>query len=133
MSRRRRSFSKYCLPFRPERQWPGEQEAAATQDELGSSQTPACSSELLRATNSLRERGATLNVRLVNSGPCDKASPYALVMLHLRARYVSKAAILTLPIRLCRSEIEVPLEFQGLGPLRRRVFGDGFTLASLTA
>jgi hypothetical protein len=54
-------------------------------------------------------------------------------MLHLRARYVSKAAILTLPTRLCRSEIEVPLEFQGLGPQSRRVFGDGFSLASLTA
>jgi hypothetical protein len=54
-------------------------------------------------------------------------------MLHLRARYVSKAAILTLPVRSCRPEIEVPLEFQGLGPLWRRLFGDGFSLASLTA
>jgi hypothetical protein len=30
--------------------------------------------------------------------PCDKASPAAVVMLHLRSRYVSKAAILTVPI-----------------------------------
>jgi hypothetical protein len=30
---------------------------------------------------------------------CDKASPGAAVMLHLRSRYVSKAAILTLPIQ----------------------------------
>jgi hypothetical protein len=29
---------------------------------------------------------------------CDKASPGAAVMLHLRSRYVSKAAILTVPI-----------------------------------
>jgi hypothetical protein len=36
---------------------------------------------------------------LVNLQPCDKASPHAAVMLHLRARYVSKAAILTLPVR----------------------------------
>ena len=28
---------------------------------------------------------------------CDKASDHARVMLHLRARYVSKAAILTIP------------------------------------
>jgi hypothetical protein len=28
---------------------------------------------------------------------CDKASDHASVMLHLRARYVSKAAILTIP------------------------------------
>ena len=28
---------------------------------------------------------------------CDKASPAAAVMLHLRSRYVSKAAILTVP------------------------------------
>jgi len=48
---------------------------------------------------------------------CDKASPIRAVMLHLRACYVSKAAILTIPVRLCRSKIEVPLEFQGLGSL----------------
>jgi hypothetical protein len=30
---------------------------------------------------------------------CDKASPGVAVMLHLRSRYVSKAAILTLPVR----------------------------------
>jgi hypothetical protein len=28
---------------------------------------------------------------------CDIASPFDVVVLHLRARYVSKAAILTLP------------------------------------
>jgi hypothetical protein len=30
---------------------------------------------------------------------CDKASDHAPVMLHLRACYVSKAAILTIPVR----------------------------------
>jgi hypothetical protein len=30
---------------------------------------------------------------------CDKAAPAAVVMLHLRARYVSKAAILTIPVQ----------------------------------
>ncbi|MEO6946246.1 MAG: hypothetical protein ABI150_06615 [Nitrobacter sp.] len=53
-------------------------------------------------------------------------------MLHLRARYVSKAAILTLPVRLYRPEIEVPLEFQGLGPPSPHS-GDGFFLANFTA
>lgn len=133
MSRRRRSFSKYCLPFRSEGPWPGEQEATATQKELGFSQTPVCSSELLRATNSPRARGATLNVRLVNSGPCDKASPHALVMLHLRARYVSKAAILTSPGRSVSVKIEVPFEFQRVRSIGAAISGDGFTLANLTA
>jgi len=30
---------------------------------------------------------------------CDKASPALPVMLHLRSRYVSKAAILTIPVQ----------------------------------
>ena len=38
-------------------------------------------------------------------------------MLHLRPRYVSKAAILADLHRMCRSKIKVPLEFQGLGSL----------------
>src|SRR4051812_36731766 len=54
-------------------------------------------------------------------GCCDKASPSGCLMLHLRSRYVSKAAILTVPARPCWSKIEVPLEFQGLGPLQRRI------------
>jgi len=35
--------------------------------------------------------------RRVKESACDKASPDRAVMLHLRARYVSKAAILTIP------------------------------------
>src|SRR6476646_2316936 len=61
---------------------------------------------------------------------CDKASPAAAVVLHLRSCYVSKAAILTLPVRSYRSKIEVPLEFQGFGSLGaaswRRFFPCGF-------
>ena len=41
-------------------------------------------------------------------GTCDKVSPAAAVMLHLRSRYVSKAAILTLPIQLVPVENRSP-------------------------
>jgi hypothetical protein len=45
------------------------------------------------------EKMASKNRRGENCDePCDKASPAAAVMLHLRSRYVSKAAILTVPI-----------------------------------
>jgi F-type H+-transporting ATPase subunit delta len=54
-------------------------------------------------------------------------------MLHLRVRYVSKAAIFKDGYGLCPSKIEVPLEFQGLGSLGAASCGDGFSLASLTA
>jgi F-type H+-transporting ATPase subunit delta len=48
-------------------------------------------------------------------------------MLHLRSLYVSKAAILTIPMPpKRRSKIEVPLEFQGLGSLGAAYGGDGF-------
>jgi len=39
---------------------------------------------------------------------CDKASPEHAVMLHLRARYVSKAAILTIPAPLVPVENRSP-------------------------
>ena len=39
---------------------------------------------------------------------CDKASPAAAVMLHLRSRYVSKAAILTIPVSLVPVENRSP-------------------------
>jgi len=53
-------------------------------------------------------------------------------MLHLRPCYVSKAAILTVPVQVVPTEIEVPLEFQGLGSARRRFVATVFP-ASLTA
>jgi hypothetical protein len=39
---------------------------------------------------------------------CDKASDHARVMLHLRVRYVSKAAILTIPATLLPVENRSP-------------------------
>jgi F-type H+-transporting ATPase subunit delta len=54
-------------------------------------------------------------------------------MLHLRVRYVSKAAIFKGRALSCRPKIEVPLEFQGLGSLGAAACGDGFSLANLTA
>jgi F-type H+-transporting ATPase subunit delta len=54
-------------------------------------------------------------------------------MLHLRSRYVSKAAIFKDGYRSCPSKIEVPLEFQGLGSLGAAGRGDGFSLANLAA
>ncbi|WP_184253386.1 hypothetical protein [Rhodopseudomonas rhenobacensis] len=61
-----------------------------------------------------------------------KTSQAGGVVLHLRARYVSKAAIFTQPVHSYRLEIEVPLEFQGLESLGAAC-GDGFSLANLTA
>jgi len=47
------------------------------------------------------EFGATRSIKMMfcraRKLTCDKASPERAVMLHLRARYVSKAAILTIP------------------------------------
>ena len=43
--------------------------------------------------------GAKRCLRIVMRTTCDKASPAVVVMLHLRSCYVSKAAILTLPIQ----------------------------------
>jgi hypothetical protein len=56
-----------------------------------------------------------------------------VVVLHLRVRYVSKAAIFRGRALSCRPKIEVSLEFQGLGSLGAATCGDGFSLASLTA
>jgi hypothetical protein len=39
---------------------------------------------------------------------CNQASPDVAVMLHLRFRYVSKAAILTLPVQLVSVENRSP-------------------------
>jgi hypothetical protein len=55
-------------------------------------------------------------------------------MLHLRACYVSKAAIFMVPV-LSRAglKIEVPLEFQGLGSLGAATCGGDFSLASFAS
>src|SRR6266403_2367467 len=74
--------------------------------------SPSC-----RATDFPGRRSAENIDRESLPSACDKASPAVAVVLHLRSCYVSKAAILTVPIRAYRSKIEVPLEFQGLGSL----------------
>jgi hypothetical protein len=42
-------------------------------------------------------------------GLCDKAPPLAAVMLHLRARYVSKAAILGVPASIVPARNRSPI------------------------
>ena len=69
------------------------------------------------AVNSSRPSRKKMACYPCRRATCDKASPAAVVMLHLRSCYVSKAAILTVPVHQRRSKIEVPLEFQGLGSL----------------
>jgi hypothetical protein len=49
-------------------------------------------------TNLHSAEAAKCHPAVAANGPCDKAAPAAAVMLHLRSRYVSKAAILTIPI-----------------------------------
>jgi hypothetical protein len=58
------------------------------------------------------QKGASRNdepkvVRVLRAG-CDKAAPVACLMLHLRSRYVSKAAILTVPVLLVLVENRSP-------------------------
>jgi hypothetical protein len=45
---------------------------------------------------------------LIANTTCDNAALTTVVVLHLRARYVSKAAILTLPIRYVSVENRSP-------------------------
>ena len=62
------------------------------------------------------QKGGTLKRdALKRSRSCAMTQPVAAVVLHLRSRYVSKAAILKGGCRAYPFEIEVPLEFQGLG------------------
>jgi len=62
----------------------------------------------------------------------DNASSTRAIVLHLLARYVSKAAILTAASPPFRSRIEVQLEFQGLKS-ERAASGDGFSLGYSTS
>jgi len=81
-----------------------------------------------RKETGIAARKAPTSARAVAGKRYDQAPPPAAVMLHLRSRYVSKAAIFTTPARLCRSKIEVPLEFQGLGSLGARIVATVFPL-----
>ena len=51
-----------------------------------------------QAVNSARQRHPKMARHQRRRAPCDKASPATAVMLHLRSCYVSKAAILTVPV-----------------------------------
>ena len=72
--------------------------------------------ELAKHPSRLAQRGGflrrqiRLKIAIENQGKttCDTASPAVAVMLHLRSRYVSKAAILTLPIQLVPVENRSP-------------------------
>jgi hypothetical protein len=64
---------------------------------------------------------------------CNIAVMFVAVMLRLRARYVSKAAILTSPGRSVSVKIEISFEFQRGRSIGAATSGDGFTLANSTA
>jgi hypothetical protein len=51
------------------------------------------------SVNSLRSASYKTAVHWCYDSPCGEASPTVAVMLHLRSCYVSKAAILTIPVR----------------------------------
>jgi hypothetical protein len=55
-----------------------------------------------------RRRSQDVREKLAAKRRCNQASPIAAVMLHLRARYVSKAAILTVPAALMPVENRSP-------------------------
>jgi hypothetical protein len=72
--------------------------------------------------------------KCATTGIAGSARNHVCVMLHLRYLYVSKAAILTIPMPpKHRSKIKVPLEFQGLGSLGAASVATVFSLASSTA
>jgi hypothetical protein len=55
------------------------------------------------------QRGLEKTARKIRTkSSCDQVSPARAVMLHLRARYVSKAAILTIPATLMPVENRSP-------------------------
>jgi len=66
---------------------------ARLKDRRGGAQNAATS------VNLRHQRPAKIAIRRRHDSPCDKAAPAAAVMLHLRSRYVSKAAILPIPVR----------------------------------
>jgi hypothetical protein len=54
------------------------------------------------------EESSRMSVEDHHRWRCDKASPAVAVMLHLRACYVSKAAILTVPVQVVPTENRSP-------------------------
>src|SRR5882757_9473823 len=61
-----------------------------------------------RPAESASEESSGMSVEDHRRCGCDKASPAAAVMLHLRFCYVSKAAILTVPVHVVPTENRSP-------------------------
>ncbi len=61
-----------------------------------------------RPAESASEESSGMSVEDHRRCGCDKASPAAAVMLHLRPCYVSKAAILTVPVHVVPTENRSP-------------------------
>jgi len=59
---------------------------------------------------------------------CGKAAPSVAVMLHLRSRYVSKAAILTVPVPRVPVENRSPAWIPRAWIARRRIVATVFPL-----
>ena len=82
---------------------------------IGVRQWAASVSSLAKAGRDAAE-GRHAETRCAEAFPLrGMTQPVVAVVLHLRSRYVSKAAILKGGCRAYPFEIEVPLEFQGLG------------------
>src|SRR6267378_1689914 len=63
---------------------------------------------MVRSRESGSEESSRMSVEDRRRCRCDKASPAAAVMLHLRPCYVSKAAILTVPVQVVSTENRSP-------------------------
>jgi hypothetical protein len=103
-----RSGSKVCVSNRKVEQTPRYRSAAGVHMAPMQSADGTNSASLViadriercrrRCRNSLSQDGCRKGLVGAKKETCDKASPARAVMLHLRARYVSKAAILTISV-----------------------------------
>jgi hypothetical protein len=77
-------------------------------ERLSSSATNELDVPIKRLAESPSEESSGMSVEDRRRCRCDKASPAAAVMLHLRFCYVSKAAILTVPVQVVPTENRSP-------------------------
>jgi hypothetical protein len=77
-------------------------------ERLSSSVTNELDVPIERPAESGSEESSRMSVEDHRRCRCDKASPAAAVMLHLRPCYVSKAAILTVPVQVVPTENRSP-------------------------
>jgi hypothetical protein len=66
---------------------------------MGEGDRSSCGFRSGRPVNLRRHFGGEISFSDHSQRRCDKAAPAAAVMLHLRSCYVSKAAILTVPVQ----------------------------------